>query len=163
MSSMVFSCRRMAAPSLMMRRATGSSKRPSLVRWAFSRSTRGFPSQSNTSRMFNLWLSGNGTAAEREREGQRKELSKRCRKPKENQITKKTSKRIKHTWWNTSRWLNEEHEDKKTDWLHDDNSTNTISKIILINNIRLLIFTDKRNKTGKQSHRFTLKEGSNHI
>ncbi|TNN39370.1 hypothetical protein EYF80_050468 [Liparis tanakae] len=39
----------MAAPSLTIRSATASSTRPSLVRWAFRRSTRGFPSQSNTS------------------------------------------------------------------------------------------------------------------
>lgn len=65
MSSMVFSWRRMAAPSLMIRRATASSTRPSLVRCALSRSTRGFPSQSNTSFNVRRWLRGKGTAEDR--------------------------------------------------------------------------------------------------
>lgn len=61
-SNMVRSWRRMAAPSSMMRRATASSSRPSLVRWAFSRSTRGRPSASNTSFMVSRWARGKGTA-----------------------------------------------------------------------------------------------------
>lgn len=65
MSSMVFSWRRIAAPSLTIRRATASSTRPSLVRWAFRRSTRGFPSQSNTSFNVSRWLRGKGTAEDR--------------------------------------------------------------------------------------------------
>lgn len=62
MSSKFFSERRMAAPSPMRRRATLSSTRPSLVRWAFRTSTLGFPSLSNTSFTVSLWLGGNGTA-----------------------------------------------------------------------------------------------------
>lgn len=62
MSSMVFSWRKIEAPSFMIRRATVSSTLPSLVRWAFSRSTLGFPSQSNTSFMVRRWLRGKGTA-----------------------------------------------------------------------------------------------------
>lgn len=65
MSSIVFSWRRIAAPSLMIRSATASSTRPSLVRWAFRRSTRGFPSQSNTSFNVRRWLRGKGTAEDR--------------------------------------------------------------------------------------------------
>lgn len=62
MSSRFFSERRMAAPSPMRRRATLSSTRPSLVRWAFRTSTLGFPSLSNTSFTVSRWLGGNGTA-----------------------------------------------------------------------------------------------------
>lgn len=65
MSSIVFSWRKIAAPSLMIRSATASSTRPSLVRWAFRRSTRGFPSQSNTSFSVSRWLKGKGTAEDR--------------------------------------------------------------------------------------------------
>lgn len=49
----------------MIRSATASSTRPSLVRWAFRRSTRGFPSQSNTSFRVRRWLRGKGTAGDR--------------------------------------------------------------------------------------------------
>lgn len=65
MSSIVFSWRSIAAPSLIIRSATASSTRPSLVRWAFRRSTRGFPSQSNTSFNVRRWLRGKGTAEDR--------------------------------------------------------------------------------------------------
>lgn len=68
MSSMVFSWRKMAAPSLTMRSATASSTRPSLVRWALRRSTRGLPSQSKTSFMVRRWLRGKGTARRSEKE-----------------------------------------------------------------------------------------------
>lgn len=69
MSRMVFSWRRMAAPSLTILSATASSTRPSLVRWAFRRSTRGLPSQSNTSFMVRRWLKGKGTAEDRAHTG----------------------------------------------------------------------------------------------
>ena len=66
MSSRFFSARKIAPPSPMSLRATASSTRPSLVRWAFSTSTLGFPSLSNTSLAVSRWLGGNGTAAKNE-------------------------------------------------------------------------------------------------
>lgn len=69
MSSRFFSCRRMDAPSVMTRKATLSSSRPSFMRCAFSTSTRGLPSLSNTSLAVSRWLGGNGTAARQEPKG----------------------------------------------------------------------------------------------
>lgn len=61
-SIMVFSCRRMAAPSLMIFSAASSSRRPSFTRWLFRTSRRGLPS-SNTSFSVSLCVGGKGTAA----------------------------------------------------------------------------------------------------
>lgn len=60
-SIMVFSCRRMAAPSLMIFRAASSSRRPSFTRWLLRTSRRGLPS-SNTSFSVSRCVGGNGTA-----------------------------------------------------------------------------------------------------
>lgn len=61
-SSMHFSWRRMLAPSLMIRRAASSSRRPSFTRWLFKSSTLGLPS-SYSSFMVSRVVGGYGTAA----------------------------------------------------------------------------------------------------
>lgn len=75
MSIIVFSCRRRAAPSLMMRRAAASSMRPSRTKCCLRTSGRGLPVlASNTSATDNLRLGGNGTP--------KKEKKRRKNKPK---------------------------------------------------------------------------------
>lgn len=65
-SIIVFSCLRMAAPSLIIFRATSSSSRPSFTKWFFRTSILGFPF-SNTSFKVSRWVGGKGTAREREK------------------------------------------------------------------------------------------------
>jgi len=60
-SIIVFSCLRMAAPSLMIFSAASSSRRPSFTKWLFKTSSLGFPS-SNTSFRVSRCVGGNGTA-----------------------------------------------------------------------------------------------------
>lgn len=76
-SSMHFSWRRMAAPSLMIFRAASSSRRPSLTRWAFRISTLGLPSTYRSLTVRRV-PGGYGTPAEkknsREREREGKEM-----------------------------------------------------------------------------------------
>ena len=62
MSIMVFSCRRSAAPSLMIRNATSSVTRPSRMKCCFRTSGLGLPLASKASLIVTLWLGGNGTA-----------------------------------------------------------------------------------------------------
>lgn len=62
-SIMVFSLRRMAAPSLIILSAISSSTRPSFTKWFFRTSTLGIPSMSNTSSDVKRCVGGKGTAA----------------------------------------------------------------------------------------------------
>lgn len=63
-SSMHFSWRRMAAPSLMILSAASSSSRPSFTRWALRTSTLGLPSTYKSLTNSRV-LGGCGTAAEK--------------------------------------------------------------------------------------------------
>ena len=74
MSIMVFSCRRSAAPSLMIRNATSSVTRPSRMKCCFRTSGLGLPLASKASLIVTLWLGGNGTA-ESEKENTRRTRS----------------------------------------------------------------------------------------
>lgn len=60
-SIIVFSCRKSAAPSFIILRATSSVTLPSNMKCCLKTSGRGLPLESNTSLMVSLWLGGNGT------------------------------------------------------------------------------------------------------
>ena len=72
-SIIVFSCLSMAAPSLIIFKATSSSSRPSFTKWFFKTSILGFPF-SNTSFKLSRWVGGKGTARKKRKKKNFKQL-----------------------------------------------------------------------------------------